>query len=81
MGSLNFDDIDFDTTRDFDASALFHNWYFKFNIPVLTQNSNFEIKYCKVASSNTSRLEAHAGFFRLLMKGFSMLMYCDLFLN
>ena len=26
-------------------------------------------KYRKVASSNTSRLEAHAGFFRLLMKG------------
>ena len=26
------------------------------------------IKYRKVASSNTSRLEAHAGFFRLLMK-------------
>ena len=25
--------------------------------------------YCKVASSNTSRLEAYAGFFRLLMKG------------
>ena len=25
-------------------------------------------KYRKVASSNTSRLEAHAGFFRLLMK-------------
>ena len=25
--------------------------------------------YCKVASSNMSRLEAHAGFFRLLMKG------------
>ena len=25
--------------------------------------------YSKVASSNTSRLEAHAGFFRLLMKG------------
>ena len=25
--------------------------------------------YCKVVSSNTSRLEAHAGFFRLLMKG------------
>ena len=25
--------------------------------------------YCKVASSNTSRLEAHPGFFRLLMKG------------
>ena len=23
--------------------------------------------YCKIASSNTSRLEAHAGFFRLLM--------------
>ena len=27
------------------------------------------IVYRKVASSNTSRLEAHAGFFRLLMKG------------
>ena len=26
-------------------------------------------RYCKVASSNTSRYEAHAGFFRLLMKG------------
>ena len=26
-------------------------------------------KYCKVLSSNTSRLEAHTGFFRLLMKG------------
>ena len=25
--------------------------------------------YRKVASSNTSRLEAHAGFFRLLMRG------------
>ena len=25
--------------------------------------------YCRVASSNTIRLEAHAGFFRLLMKG------------
>ena len=26
-------------------------------------------QYCKDASSNTSRLEAHAGFFRFLMKG------------
>ena len=26
-------------------------------------------KYHKIASSNTSRLEAHVGFFRLLMKG------------
>ena len=26
-------------------------------------------KYRKVASSNTSRLEAHAGFFRSIMKG------------
>ena len=25
--------------------------------------------YCKVASSNTSHLEAHVGFFRLIMKG------------
>ena len=28
-----------------------------------------EFKYRKVASSKTSRLEARAGFFRLLMKG------------
>ena len=28
-----------------------------------------EVNYHKGASSNTSRLEAHAGFFRLLMKG------------
>ena len=27
-----------------------------------------QIKYLKVARSNMSRLEAHAGFFRLLMK-------------
>ena len=27
------------------------------------------INYCKVTSSNTSHLEAQAGFFRLLMKG------------
>ena len=27
------------------------------------------IQYCKVASSNMSRLEAHDSFFRLLMKG------------
>ena len=27
------------------------------------------ITYLKVVSSNTSHLEAHAGFFRLLMKG------------
>ena len=26
-------------------------------------------EYCKLASSNTSRLEAHEGLFRLLMKG------------
>ena len=26
------------------------------------------LEYCKIASSNTSRLEAHVGFFRLLMK-------------
>ena len=30
---------------------------------------NFLLIFCKVTSSNTSRLEAHAGFTRLLMKG------------
>ena len=32
-----------------------------------TQMKNFTLR--KVVSSNMSRLEAHAGFFRLLMKG------------
>ena len=41
--------------------------------------SNEIVYYRKVASSNMSRLEAHAGFFRLLMKGiFDPNMYCDL---
>ena len=31
--------------------------------------ANFEMTYRKVASSNIFRLKAHAGFFRLLMKG------------
>ena len=31
--------------------------------------TDVNIIYCKVASSNKSRLEAHAGFFRLPMKG------------
>ena len=35
-------------------------------MPVLQLIQN---DYRKVASSNTYRLEAHAGFFRLLMKG------------
>ena len=36
------------------------------------------LKYRVVASSNTSRLEAHPGIFRLLMKGIFDVMYCDL---
>ena len=35
-------------------------------------------KYPKVASSNTSRLEAHDDFSDCLWKGYSILMYCDL---
>ena len=35
----------------------------------LQSKSCIGYKYRKVASSNMSRLEAHAGFFRLLMKG------------
>jgi hypothetical protein len=31
--------------------------------------NRFFSTYRKIASSNTSRLEAHVGFFRLLMKG------------
>ena len=35
----------------------------------------FFLNYRKVGSSNTSCLEAHAGLFRLLMKGFFIFMY------
>ena len=34
-----------------------------------TAGKVIDTKYRKVASSNKSRLEAHVGFFRLLMKG------------
>ena len=37
-------------------------------IYILLSHKKF-YRYRKVASSNMSRLEAHAGFFRLLMKG------------
>ena len=48
------------------------------------QNVIYECKgivlYRKVASFNTSHLETHVGFFRLLMKGIfdPYIMYCDL---
>jgi hypothetical protein len=35
--------------------------------------------YCKVASTNPSCLESHAGFFGLSMKKNLMFIYCDLF--
>ena len=38
-------------------------------ISILVGNLNSGLDYRNVASSNTSRLEAHAGFLRLLMKG------------
>ena len=49
---------------------------------VLLVHETFTYKYRKVASSNASRLEAHAGFFRLLMKGIlDPIMYCDILTN
>ena len=39
------------------------------NIKNLVSNKPLEQYYCKVASTSISRLEAHAGFFRLSMKG------------
>ena len=38
-------------------------------IDINSEGAFLFLKYRKVASSNTSCLEAHAGFFRLLMKG------------
>ena len=37
--------------------------------PGVFQTFCLDIDYCKVVSSNTSHLEAHAGYFSLLMKG------------
>ena len=54
------------------------NWLWKSNfgtfwhLPTnytISQNSTIYYGYRRVASSNSSCLEAHAGFFRLLMKG------------
>ena len=42
---------------------------FRHNFNVKIHLNFSDLFYRKVASSNTSRLEAHAGFFRLLMKG------------
>ena len=44
----------------------------------LQSKSCIGYKYRKVTSSNMSHLEAHAGFFRLLMKGILILIYFDL---
>ena len=43
--------------------------YLNFLEVVVGLHGNVDISYRKIASSNTSRLEAHAGFFRLLKKG------------
>ena len=40
-----------------------------FFIREIQMTSTQKSDYWKVASSNTSHLKAHAGFFRLLMKG------------
>ena len=62
------------------SSARTHHYYFRIALFVrlfvyLIWNScsftilDLKVIYRKVASSNMSCLEAHAGFFRLLMKG------------
>ena len=46
--------------------------------PTVARQNGFALdldNYRKVASSNTSLLEAHAGFFRSLVKGILILMY------
>ena len=55
----------------FDIDYDFHFiYYFLYGpVAILAWRVSFlYFKYRKVASSNTSRLEAHAGFFRMLMK-------------
>ena len=45
-------------------------YFLKTNLPMKTlKKLPSKVAYCKVASFNTHRLEAHDGFFRLLMKG------------
>ena len=45
------------------------------DLPVIVQKLTFT--YRKVVNTSPSCLEAHAGFFRLSMKGNLMLIYCD----
>ena len=52
--------------------SLAHNRTFTYlgcSSSSVTETSFIDLEYRKVASSNTSHLEGHAGFFRLLMKG------------
>ena len=49
--------------------AKFTPVWIYFSFSMLKEIVDISLEYRKFASSNTSRLEAHAGFFRLLMKG------------
>ena len=44
------------------------NFLFGYFLDSLRYNTSFTLTYCKVVSCNMSCLEAHAGFFRLLIK-------------
>ena len=51
-------------------SMIFFVFQFEFfSVSLVFRDGNLKNTYRKVASSNTSRLEAHAGYFKLLMKG------------
>ena len=51
------------------SSDLNFNDFLSFRILDLSVLNKRNSSYRKVASSNTSRLEAHTGIYRLLMKG------------
>ena len=69
--SLSFIHAKFDNK----TKEEFSSWYVPSTYVLLCFSTVLYIGsiYRKVASSNTSRLEAHAGFFRLLMKGIFIL--------
>ena len=55
-----------------------HKHLLQWDLEIVFVNWPFSKLNRRLFSSNTSRLEAHTGFFRLPMKGIFILMYCDL---
>ena len=65
MKNCHFDQLELSKHARTVLLSFFYS-IFRFELSLFCQTSS---NYRKVASSNTSCLEGHAGFFKLLMKG------------